>query len=827
MNLLGKPLTDTDYESLMKRWIDRCTANDANLRRIEHGEAMEALGRNGKGEYQGIWIPYIRPEENRCIGYRVRRDKPDYSLRPDGSHKPELKYVVPPNQPNLLYWPPGIKPELLKNKDVPVIITEGEFKTLALWRLATHNQPDWAKPRFIPIGLGGVWNWKGTVEKTVNERGERIPVKGPIPDLDRIDWKGRKVCIAFDADAKHNDKVLHARRSLGKELHSRSALIGLLEWDTKVWDCKGVDDLLAEAGPNVVLKMWDAVEYHARNIKLEAFRVDDNGVWYDDPDLKDHNPEKRTIKICGRLDVVAKTRSKTGNDWGRLLRWLDDDGGEHTWAMPLEMLQGDGIEVRQKLANGGLSLSASGRARNLLTAYLQSAETEARVTCVDRIGWHGNVFVTPKRSFGGSVAEDYILQRTDVNDTMLTESGTLEDWQQFVAKRCKGNSRLILSVCCGLAGPLISLSGGESGGVHFFGLSSKGKSTTLMVGGSVLGGGTQKGFVQSWRNTLNGLEAIAEQHNDLTLYIDELAQINPNDAESTAYMLGEGSGKGRMTKMIGSRRKPQWTLLYVSAGEITLSDLAQSVGKKTKGGAEVRLLNVAADAGGKYEGMFEHIHDSDSPSAFALAMKEAARIFYGTARDEWLSWVVQHRHTLDAALKKLKSEFMSSHVRAEASGEVTRAAERFALIAAAGELATQADVCPWEVGEASWAASLCFQSWLKLRGSIGATDDEEAIRQVRLFLETHGASRFQEKANEKIVNRAGFKRDGEYLILPEVFRKEVCSTFQADRVAQILDQRGFLGSHDADRFTAKPRIAANGSQPTRVYVVKASILEGS
>lgn len=827
MNLLGNKLAEADYESLAKRWIDRITANDANLRRIDHAEAMDALGRNGKGEYQGIWIPYIRPGEDRAIAYRIRRDKPDYSMRPDGSHKEEQKYVVPPTQPNLLYWPPGLKPELLKDVSVPVVITEGEFKTLALWRLATHSLPDFSKPRFLPIGLGGVWNWRGTVEKTVNERGERISVKGPIPDLDRIDWKGRRVCIAFDSDAKLNDKVLHARRTLGRELHSRSALIGLLEWDTKVWNCKGIDDLLAESNsPNVVLRMLEAVEYHARNIKLEAFRVDDNGVWYDDPDIKD-NPDKRTIKVCGRLDVVAKTRSKSGNDWGRLLRWLDDDGGEHTWAMPLEMLQGDGIEVRQKLANGGLSLSASGRARNLLTSYLQSAETESRVTCVDRIGWHGNVFVTPRRSFGGSVTEDYILQRADVNDTLLTESGSLEEWQKNVGSRCKGNSRLILSVCCGLAGPLISVSGGESGGVHFYGLSSKGKSTTLMVGGSVLGGGAQKGFVQSWRNTLNGLEAIAEQHNDLTLFIDELAQINAHDAENTAYMLGEGSGKGRMTKMIGSRKKPMWTLLYVSAGEITLADHAQSVGKKTKGGAEVRLLNVAADTGGKYQGMFENIHDFESPAAFALGLKEAARLFYGSPREEWLRWVVQRRHSLDGHLKTLKQEFMEAHVTSEASGEVIRAAERFALIAAAGELAIQADVCPWEQGEATWAASLCFQSWVKLRGSIGATDDEEAVRQVRLFLETHGASRFQEKANEKIVNRAGFRRDGEFLILPEVWRKEVCSTFQADRVAQILDQRGMLGTHDADRFTAKPRIAANGSQPTRVYVVKASILEGS
>src|ERR1019366_3480339 len=123
--------------------------------------------------------------------------------------------------------------------------------------------------------------------------------------------------------------------------------------------------------------------------------------------------------------------------------------------------------------------------------------------------------------------------------------------------------------------------GGESGGVHFVGATSTGKSTALMVGGSVLGGGGRNGFVQSWRATANGLEAVAELHNDLTLFLDELSQIDPHVAAETAYLLGNGSGKIRMSRSIGARKKLSWTLLFVSAGEITLADHAQSVGKRT------------------------------------------------------------------------------------------------------------------------------------------------------------------------------------------------------------------------------------------------------
>jgi hypothetical protein len=65
----------------------------------------------------------------------------------------------------MLYVVPGIDRGLLLDATVPVVVTEGEFKTLALWRLANHGSP--GKSRFLPLGLSGVYNWRGTVGKTV------------------------------------------------------------------------------------------------------------------------------------------------------------------------------------------------------------------------------------------------------------------------------------------------------------------------------------------------------------------------------------------------------------------------------------------------------------------------------------------------------------------------------------------------------------------------------------------------------------------------------------------------------------------------------------
>jgi putative DNA primase/helicase len=162
-----------------------------------------------------------------------------------------------------------------------------------------------------------------------------------------------------------------------------------------------------------------------------------------------------------------------------------------------------------------------------------------------------------------------------------------------------------------------------------------------------------------------------------------------------------------------------------------------------------------------------------------------------------------------------------------------RAADRFALIGAAGELATEWGLTGWREGEAIRAAERCFREGVKGRDTIGASDLEAAIRQVRAFLELNGASRFQPLKSsaedaERIINRAGFKRsnsdgDTEYLVLPEVFKTEVCKGYSYRAVLKELDKRGFL-AHDPENMTIKPRLPELGS--VRVYCVRAAIVNG-
>ena len=113
------------------------------------GDIVERKG----GNFAGIIISYFRPGADHVREYRLRRDHPDMEYDSAGHLKPRQKYLSPPGRSNMLYLPPGVPPEFLRDASLPVVITEGEFKTLALLRLANHRAPD--HPRFLPIGVSG------------------------------------------------------------------------------------------------------------------------------------------------------------------------------------------------------------------------------------------------------------------------------------------------------------------------------------------------------------------------------------------------------------------------------------------------------------------------------------------------------------------------------------------------------------------------------------------------------------------------------------------------------------------------------------------------
>jgi putative DNA primase/helicase len=315
------------------------------------------------------------------------------------------------------------------------------------------------------------------------------------------------------------------------------------------------------------------------------------------------------------------------------------------------------------------------------------------------------------------------------------------------------------------------------------------------------------------------------------MILDEMGQADGREVGDIIYMLGNGAGKQRAGRSGAARSRKSWRILFLSTGELTLETKMAEAGKASRAGQDVRLINVPADAGAGM-GVFEALHGIASPGVLAEHLRAAAVRCYGTASRRFLERLAADRVTATETIREVRTRFEAKHIPQgeTVSGQVRSVAARFALAAAAGELAIGYGVLPWDAGEAMAAAGKCFTAWLAERGGAGTAEDTKAIAQVRAFVEAHGGSRFaaiweeRDPSTERIVNRAGYKRrrnDGgwEYLFFPQVWKDDVCKGLDASAAARALLKAGYLTPGESGNLARKASIPGEGGQRPRFYVV--------
>jgi putative DNA primase/helicase len=546
--------------------------------------------------------------------------------------------------------------------------------------------------------------------------------------------------------------------------------------------------------------------------------------------------------VCGPFEVLGVTRDAEQTNFGLFIRWKDKDGLPQEWALPMDMLAGDGVAVRSQLLSRGLWLGPSKGAREALLQYLTMVNPSARWRCVDRIGWHNmqgaSVYALPDATFGTLPGDErIILQHARPGGHHFTRSGTLDGWRSEIAAPSQGNSRLVLAISAAFAASVLDLGALTSGGINFRGASQTGKSTTLKVAGSVWGGGGINGIIQNWRATSNGLEAVAAMSCDALLCLDEMGQADPKEIGETAYMLANGSGKTRAGRDGSQRKAAEWRVLFLSTGEVSLADMMLAAGQQTRAGQEVRLVDVPADAG-KGIGIFERLGSFTGPGRLADHLNDAVKHHYGAPIRAFLGALTsaigsEGRANLQSWFADEVNIFLSEHLPDNAAGQVRSVAKRFAVIGAAGELATRYSVTGWPKDEAMRAAALCFAAWLEGRGSAGMLEDEQFVERVRAFIGKHGGGRFERIGSATafvIQNRAGFvfhdPHHGEVFgFLPDIWKSEVLAGLDAKRASKELLARGWLIPGQGGKASQSRRIP--GQERARLYCVPGSILSGA
>ena len=767
-------------------------------------------------------------------------------------------------------------------QSVPIIMAEGEKSADACYKLFP-NYPSmcWCagsknikKADFSPLAGREVWLWPDNDEagqQTIEILGKALGVVGVsafrVFDLSAFSQyspapNGELLQVASDWPPKsdaHDALVMGWTAQHLAELEKRGALLLPVEGDTKE-----PMQLVAHVEEKPASEAARGENIEPENNAPFGFKVDDVGThWYD-------SKAEKYRRICARLDVVALCRDvgDAGINWGVFVRFKNLDQCEKSINFPRELFGTDGgAEIIKRLLNMGLDFDGHREAKRKVVEYLQACKPKDRIGLVPRTGWYKNAFVLPNRTIG--ISKEPLLFHTEgASLCKLSERGTLKDWQENVARFCVGNTRACFAVSAAFSAPLVRLLSVEIVGLNFWGGSGIVKSTLLKMACSVYG--DPESYKQSWKATSNGLEILAAHHSDMLLALDEIGEFaDDKKIGETIYMLGNGKGKTRANDRGGARSDAsEWKFSYISNGELTLDQYMTNAGQVKKAGQEQRFLEVfgtphTSPLDIEKMGIYEELHGYENGALLSKFIDLESSKSCGTPFIKFIEKLTEELNGekskdfisgMRAKVKKLSEKLANGK-----AGQTGRAADKFALVAWAGELAADWGITSWPLGQATLAATACYKSWLAARGGDGNFEEKQMLDHIRHTISIYGESRFKRwdepqlaaNSNDLVIDTHvpitaecwGLRRenidknvldgdtsDVDFYVYKESFKKDLCKGFDADRMARLLRDTGALILTDsekrANRLYTRPRLPRMGKSKRDVYRIRNSLLFG-
>ncbi|RPD87080.1 DUF927 domain-containing protein [Neisseria weixii] len=535
------------------------------------------------------------------------------------------------------------------------------------------------------------------------------------------------------------------------------------------------------------------------------YEVSSNGVQYIGitHDKDGNSREQPPLLLADPIELIGRGIDEQGSHY-RIIEWRDRLTRQTKQAAIPQADIGSNAGWRQ-LQQYGITILSGRVKRERLADYLQNHGSNRPYTITDRAGWHGGVYLLPNGEaiHHGKEAPRIIYNGDTSQAAAYTPAGTLEAWQQQIARYAAGNSRLCLALGTALAAPLLSLLGEESGGFHLYGDSSDGKTTAARVALSVWGRPSES--IMTWQGTALAFNNTAAARNDGLLVLDEISQAAPKVIGNTVYSLMNGVNKAQGAKDGGNRALTRWRVLMLSTGEKTPSSILKADNDWNAGQA-TRLPNIRAAA--QY-GIYDTLHGFTDGALLSEHLQEAAEQHHGHAGRAFIRLTDQ---TAPAAVKERIAAFTAT--LPELSGQARRVARRFALVAAALEMAAPVTGLPAGVGMAG--VKQCFDEWLATNGT-GKYEDEKIKEQTSDFMQRFGQSvRFTDwnstigsstdRNHAGWIKRGGQKEADEYWIIPAVFIDEICGSFDRNKVCRVLYDANWLKRNEKEnRFTYKKR----------------------
>lgn len=603
-------------------------------------------------------------------------------------------------------------------------------------------------------------------------------------------------------------------------------LTELLKTDSKEEVSAFIDEAIQQLAANKLLPKG----HLAKPFRMDdgAFlHILDNGLYL----IKEKRDEDGQLKqtrtfICHSAIILGEARSLNNDNWKRVIQFHDKDNTLHRLIIPYEHFMGEAQEALKIIANHGLMPPRQAYKKNVFINYIQDYPIEQRFRCVDRAGWHGYCFATPNKTYGNNEDEELLFYSD--NKSPYTVSGSFKEWQEL-SQLIEPHALAVLAFSSAFSGQLVLPLGAESGGFHIYGSSTDGKSTVTKASCSIWG--NPKHISKPWRTTDNAVENEAELRNDSFLNLDELRQAAPKAVSDIVYMLTGGQGKARSTKAGKNRDAKQFSLIYTSTGEVTLEEHLRRGNIELDAGLLLRFAHIPSDAGKGY-GVFDCINYGTAPQDIANRINELASKHYGHAGIKWLEYLTQDKDAVMQKAQALLDRFVEQHSQIK-NGQASRVLRRFALVATAGELATQAGITGWKQGRAFEAVAHCFNIWLGNLGNGENMEETRILEHINAFFEANGTSRFEdltlirqadgEVLRQRIHNRVGYYDSEEkaYLVSPTMFKKEVCIGMNEASVKKALIKHGWIkGFIEGDKklyVKKSSNILPDGTRPRMMH----------
>ncbi|HFC8507582.1 TPA: DUF927 domain-containing protein [Neisseria subflava] len=542
-------------------------------------------------------------------------------------------------------------------------------------------------------------------------------------------------------------------------------------------------------------------DYNLENI--ESFRphprfdTNNRGVWWinvrtdKDGDIVEAEP----LLLSDPIDIIGTGQDNDGAYY-RIIKFKDKiTRQQKTAALPQAEIA-DG-KCWGRLGFYGLSIESNPTKRRKLADYLQKEGSQTAFTITDRAGWHEDSYIMPSgETITATDKDPAIIYNGDTSQAKAYQpNGELTDWQQNIARYAVGNSRLCLALGASFAAPLLSLLNEESGGFHLMGDSSDGKTTAAKVALSVWG--KPSGSLLSWSGTKIGFSNTAAARNDGLLVLDEIGQASPHVIGDTVYSVMNGINKVQGAKQGGNRALSRWKVMMFSTGEKTPDSILKHHKGDWNAGQAARLPSIRAAA--QY-GIYDTLHGFEDGALLSEHIAQSAEKYHGTAGRLFIRQLLDDLEQAKQQATERMAAFMATIP--ELSGQARRVAKRFAIAAAALELAAPVTGLPIGVGMAG--VKKCFDEWLEANGA-GKHEDRRIIEQAEDFIAQHAlGTRFMEWS-DKSTNKdhAGYrKQEGEKLelwVIRRVFADEIARSFDEAKVCRVLADNGLLKYNHKNR----------------------------